>query len=399
MALDFTTLYVVIMLNSLLMLIVWSAIYRGYERLEAAGIWALACATLLAGGLTLAMESLTGSLVPIYIGNLLVVLAFCLYWAGIRRFAGAPQPWIAILAILATMAAVLPWITFVQPNYNARNVVYAVAQSTPLALAIADLVRLPDRRVGVGIAVAGMALAIFGHGVETIGNLLQIAGLIERETYGIIEPAVVLVVIFSGVLWNFGLVLTVLDRLYTALHHRAVHDELTGLPNRRVLAERFDVERAAAEASGRPLSLLIIDLDGFKTLNDEHGHSAGDAGICHVAATASSRLRPGDIMARTGGDEFCVLLPGTGEEEACTMASVLGGAVRDTPLLCQEASLPLTLSIGVAQWRSGQSLDVLTRVADAALYEAKARGRDRYILRSAADEAAPQAAAPRIADA
>ena len=380
MALDFATLYFVVLLNSLLMAIVWVVVYRSYEQLSAAGIWALACITAVVSGVTLASASFMDDMLPIFLGNLLVVFAFSLFWAGIRRFEGRHVPWAWIAALVLVTALILIPLTFVDPDYSMRNVVYAVAQSIPLVASILDLHRTSGRRVGRRIAMGAMGLAIAAHGMETIGNGMTLLGITSRAFYAALEPSAVLVVVFSGVLWNFGLVLMVVDRLYARLEHKALHDELTGLPNRRALAERITDEIAAANATRRPLALLVVDLDALKELNDRHGHGAGDAGLVHVARTVRARLRPGDMIARTGGDEFCVVLPGTSAEQAGAIAAALVGAVQTAPLAHDGKAISLTLSIGGAEWQRGQNGDALTAAADAALYAAKTAGRNRYAV-------------------
>lgn len=144
-------------------------------------------------------------------------------------------------------------------------------------------------------------------------------------------------------------------------------DPLTGLPNRRALAEHQERELAAAGRSGRPLSLAIIDLDRFKVYNDTHGHPAGDALLRAATAGWRERLRATDMLARWGGEEFCLLLPGCDEDDACALIEQLRPVVPEGQ----------TFSAGVAVWTPGTSAEQLVAQADAALYRAKRDGRNR----------------------
>jgi diguanylate cyclase (GGDEF)-like protein/PAS domain S-box-containing protein len=144
-------------------------------------------------------------------------------------------------------------------------------------------------------------------------------------------------------------------------------DPLTGLPNRRALEEHQERELAAARRSGRPLTFAIIDLDRFKIYNDTHGHPAGDALLRTAAARWSERLRATDVLARWGGEEFCLLLPGCDEDDACALIEQLRPVV----------PAGQTFSAGVAAWTPGVSAEQLVVQADAALYRAKRDGRNR----------------------
>jgi diguanylate cyclase (GGDEF)-like protein len=142
-------------------------------------------------------------------------------------------------------------------------------------------------------------------------------------------------------------------------------DPLTGCLNRRGFAERFQAELADhLRHDGRPLGLIVIDLDDFKAVNDTQGHAAGDALLCRVAATLAADLRPSDVLARLGGDEFAVLLPEAGPGELRAAAARL-----DQRLGCVSAA-----SIGVAALPAdGDTAEALHRSADADLYRSKQR--------------------------
>jgi diguanylate cyclase (GGDEF)-like protein len=166
-------------------------------------------------------------------------------------------------------------------------------------------------------------------------------------------------------------------------HLRDVHvrevrvrtDELTGLPNRRGL------ERAMAGAAVGQASLLLLDVDHFKRLNDTHGHVAGDAGLRHLGSVLRRGLREGDVAARIGGEEFALWLPDTALEAALEVAERVRSAVEATPLRWQGAEIPMTCSVGVSTYPEIVGAVVsLYPAADAALYRAKRGGRNRVTV-------------------
>ena len=154
--------------------------------------------------------------------------------------------------------------------------------------------------------------------------------------------------------------------------NRATTDELTGLPNRRAL------ERSMHDHAGGPCSVLYIDLDHFKKLNDGFGHAAGDAALRHVAAIFKRALRSGDVPARIGGEEFALWLPGAPAAKAMEVANRVRDAVRGSVLEYGGAEIRITCSIGVASIpESVAQVDNLLGAADVATYRAKEAGRDR----------------------
>ena len=198
-------------------------------------------------------------------------------------------------------------------------------------------------------------------------------------TYGYL--AVSTAIMFLGLGYVIGSNEDLLQRI-------SLTDPLTGLANRRLLDKRLREELARVHRYDHPLTLMLLDLDGLKNVNDRRGHEAGDNAIRAVARTLQKTCRSTDLAARFGGDEFAVLAPDVTELEARTLAE------RIRRSLGMEASWvavnlpPLTLSIGIADTRSIRELhpDRLYSAADRALYRAKAGGRDRVVLASVEDD-------------
>jgi len=159
----------------------------------------------------------------------------------------------------------------------------------------------------------------------------------------------------------------------------ATTDALTGLSNRHTMEESFLREMQRCEQDEEPISFVMIDVDNFKTFNDQFGHMAGDRALSAVASILQHQFRPRDLLVRYGGDEFAVLLPGVDEQLALSIAdrvrqSVSGETADGSDSLIQ---IPIRLSMGVADHAPGGTLSSLIRAADAALYRAKNAGRNR----------------------
>jgi len=155
----------------------------------------------------------------------------------------------------------------------------------------------------------------------------------------------------------------------------AYYDELTGVANRRFAVRQLHALLSRARRHDQELSVILLDADRFKALNDRHGHGAGDDVLRGLADRLRSRMREEDVVARFGGEEFLVILPDTGASGAATAAEDLREAVAAQPFEVGRFALPLTVSAGWATW-GGESLERLIARADRGLYAAKESGRD-----------------------
>lgn len=158
---------------------------------------------------------------------------------------------------------------------------------------------------------------------------------------------------------------------------QAMTDLLTGLPNRSSYMQRLDEEYARHRRYGTPLSLCVLDVDRFKAVNDELGHTAGDKVLKILARQLKKLLRQNDFISRHGGEEFVILLPETGLSDAVKAMEKLRGLVADTPFHFRGKPVPITVSIGCAEFSGEETADQVFDRADSAMYRAKDRGRNR----------------------
>ncbi|WP_434650474.1 sensor domain-containing diguanylate cyclase [Pseudomonas sp. D1-2] len=179
----------------------------------------------------------------------------------------------------------------------------------------------------------------------------------------------------GGVLWH-GYISDISDlkRVEEELRALSVTDALTGIRNRRYFQERLTTEMTRVERGSGELTVVMLDIDHFKRINDQHGHAVGDRVLQAVCQRITQRLRRTDVFCRLGGEEFVVLCPDTDSESAYTLALGLWDGLRSAPI---DDVGTITASFGVASWRAGEGADALLLRADAGVYAAKQAGRDR----------------------
>jgi len=167
---------------------------------------------------------------------------------------------------------------------------------------------------------------------------------------------------------------------YQLLFQASLLDPLTGIFNRSVMKTALEREARLARRNREPLSFIILDIDGFKRINDKYGHQAGDQLIQSVANATSSCIRSTDLLSRYGGDEFTVLLNNTGKQGAMRVAEQIRQAVDHTECIIDDTAIRATVSLGVATLNTRSRFIDLFAAADEALMEAKQAGRNRVTL-------------------
>jgi len=394
------TLWTVFVINFLALGLIWAYVTRCYPKFEAAQFWT-GSAFAAAGGAALAMTRVIArdSLLPLLTGGTVMIFAACLAVMGIRRFYDRPVSWQGTALITGASFAGMTFFLFGYDSAPMRILIYSLGQSVPLALTLKLLLSPQNGRENPGARLAGIVsvIIIAVYAVRAIDNFVGDTSFIR---YSAFQSVLVLVLMFLSMSLNFGFLLMAMDRLRNEVADLALMDDLTGVSNRRRLLQRLSEECARSERGGEVFSLLVIDLDGFKAINDTHGHAAGDACLQHFTLMTQTRLRPADMLARTGGDEFCVVLPASTVREGAMVAARILEVCRQDAIACVGDEIPISLSIGVAQWspEMGSFPDRLMAAADHALYAAKRDGKNGFAVYDSAPPLAPAEGAEAVAE-
>jgi diguanylate cyclase (GGDEF)-like protein len=379
--LNLPTLWTVFVVNFLSVGLIWAYVARSYPKLVAARFWTASAFTGAVGAfLAMSIMVMHGSLLPLLAGGTVMIFAAFLAAMGIQRFYERQVTWrFTCLATGLTFGALFFFVE-IYDSMTMRVLAYSIGQSLPFALTLKLLLSKHDGRTHPGARLAGIisCLIISIYVIRVMANLGGNDMSFARSSMG--QGALTLGLIFLSMAFNFGFLLMAIDRLRNEVADLALLDDLTGVGNRRQLVARLTEECARSERSGEPFALLVIDLDGFKQVNDTHGHAAGDACLQHFTLMAQTRLRPGDLLARTGGDEFCIVLPSSTLREGAMIARRVLDVCRQDAEGCSGTDIPIAVSIGVSQWTAdiGAFPDRLIAAADHALYAAKKDGKNRY---------------------
>jgi diguanylate cyclase (GGDEF)-like protein len=396
--LNVPTLWTAFAVNFIALGLIWVYVMRSYPKFEAARFWTGSALSAAAGAAIAMLLMVTDSLLPLAVGGTAVIFAGCLAAMGIKRFYDQPVSWRGTALISGLSFAGMVFFIYGYDSSTMRILVYSTGQVLPLALTLRLLMSpQEDHRANPGARLAGTiaVLIIAIYTIRAVGKILQIGGDFSFVQFNAPQSVVILGLMFLSMAWNFGFLLMAIDRLRNEVADLALMDDLTGVGNRRHLLQRLTEECARSERSNQPFALLVIDLDSFKLINDTHGHAAGDASLQHFTLMAQTRLRPGDMLARTGGDEFCVMLPASTLREAAAVARRIIEVCRADAAACVGNDIPLSVSIGVAQWTReiGAYPDRLIAAADHALYVAKKEGKNRHAVYELSPPMAPEPAA------
>ena len=313
----------------------------------------------------------------------MMMVASCLtILSGMRSFLGRPA--LRPTYIVSVFVAVTALVVFAAYKTHIALSVLAAATTCGLFLlaggtmllgwrkkrAIASYLIFPALTTLTVTALQGLRIValvtddeqlLFGFNPQEMARELQVASMLA------------LPILF------LGLILMLHGWMIANLRNLVAHDDLTGALSRRAFLGKAETLFSTATALGTPVAFMLLDIDRFKQINDQHGHAGGDRALAHFTGIIQSCLAQRDILGRLGGEEFGVVLNSAGRIEVAELAASICRAVRENPAALDDGTkVALSVSIGIAISEPRRSLNDVMSHADMALYEAKATGRDRF---------------------
>ncbi|MGS0753336.1 diguanylate cyclase [Roseateles sp. GG27B] len=378
MTLDVPTLLVVLTAVALLMAFWVAFMAWGQPLRDALWAWTLALLSFAASHVLFGLAGIAPQAVVVVGGNMAYAVALALMLLALRRFQGlevALWSGVAPVLLVATLFAAL------QAHYRLRIGVGSLMFLIQIGLVLQALLDKRHVRHGRGRFILMGAFITLGLTLLMRATAACFGWIDEGKPVqnGHWMAFLLLVALGAVVSITLGFVYMTMERAELRNFELAMKDMLTGLSNRRAISDQLHMAVSLAQRQGQFLSVLMLDIDHFKRINDSYGHQAGDVVLSGVAQTLASRLRVQDQIGRFGGEEFLVILPDTGLEGALTLAEALRAAVESTPTQWGAHAIQVTISIGVrgGALTGADTADSLVGAADAALYRAKQGGRNR----------------------
>ena len=279
--------------------------------------------------------------------------------------------------------AVIVWTTIVDPHVGWRTALAPAYACITLFLSAVMIIRHRDKSRVAEWATA-ISLVVFATSQGIAAGMALLQGVSGDEAYRSLYFHYNYITLPAGYITTSMFIIFMLaSDLSEQMKDIAIRDELTGLLNRRGFTEHGRRAFSHARRNRTALSVIMTDIDRFKFINDKYGHAAGDAALVHFSRLLEESRRGEDVVARVGGEEFALLLPGTELRDAMAIADQLCGNVGATPMDMTSVGLPMTSSFGVASIsENDRTLDDMVLRADRALYRSKRAGRNQVDLES-----------------
>ncbi len=392
--LDAKTIFVLTGMFTGLITVVFFSIHRGVYAVVNGVLsfaWAYGFFTLFA--LLLLMRGLLHPLITVVLADTALCLAVLMIADGVSRLKNQPvrrgfYRWYLSFCLVAFI-----YFTFLNPSFSARVMVTIICTVAIFCWVLIMISRQSMRSWRLGEWILSVSLMM-----SVIAAILRaLTALVEPETtaamsilsYQGAQAHYLTVNLLATVFIAFGLIVMTQDNLRRDLERLASYDALTGVLTRRVILDLLDKSIAKVSRTGRPLALMMIDLDHFKRVNDNYGHRVGDRVLSKIIDAVESALRKDTYIGRYGGEEFLIVMPDTSYEQLLEVSERIRQIAAKTIIHHQRSTIQCTISIGavIIDASNVDSLSDPVTLADNALYQAKQQGRNQVVVAGLSPEA------------
>jgi diguanylate cyclase (GGDEF)-like protein len=344
-----------------------------YPHLRGAGSVALAFLAATIANVLLLLSGSISAFLSVVVAHCLLLSAFVLFYSGVLHFFRSPRRIRYAWGLTLVASALIVYLVLSHNHTTALTYVIAISFFLVRGVIAVEIARQAADRVFLKIFASLMAAyAVFA--LNRVLFLLVLGAPPTPAQRDFLQTVSVLLSVSFAFLIGLSFLLMLCGELLTLVKDESERDLLCGVLNRRGIEQKLEYELKRASRSGQNLSIALIDIDHFKTINDHAGHAAGDTALRDVVSSISGRLRAHDLLGRFGGDEFLLIFPRTSCSDALIVSSRIEQSVRE--LSIPHAGLPLTISIGLTQAASGEVAGPFLARADKALYTAKNAGRN-----------------------
>lgn len=385
MLLDVRTLGILSAFMPFVLGIIMSIYWRERRTYEGFGRWVLANFVFGIGYIQISLRGILPDFFSIVLGNAATIYAEILIYEGIRLFYGRPafSKWNSFVFVLYLVLHT--YFTYLNPNINIRIAIisltlFILIWRSGLSLINSPLLELRRTTRTAGIVFLLTALLPLARSFHALlqNQPIDLFADPMSSWFALFGLVSILIWTFYFFLINSARLEMDLEAARVELTQLAMTDPLTGLYNRRHFFERAEIEFQRATRQEHSISFLLMDVDGFKNINDNYGHDAGDEVMLYLSSILPAEIRVFDLVARFGGDEFIIMLVHVHQEQAYEIAERIRERVSQSPMTFESRTFNVQLSVGVASFDpKDDNLKTILKRADTALYLAKQHGRNR----------------------
>jgi diguanylate cyclase (GGDEF)-like protein len=303
------------------------------------------------------------------LSNTLILTGSGLFYIALSQFTGFAYSKLTVLGVIVTVASFLTYFTFWDEDIEKRMITLSLGSITMVFLLIDQIWR--TRRTSLRFSANLMLVSFLIHGtfliVRTVSLILN--PIQDTSSLTRVQSATYLLSFAISFFWSMGFILMVSQRLRNDLMEVATTDVLTRIPNRRATQTFLAKELSRAQRMKAEFTVLLIDIDNFKQVNDRWGHAVGDEVLVKTASIFQAMIRKQDLVGRWGGEEFLIIVPGPCDAKA--LAERVRCGIAEAKFNYGTASFSITVSIGVACGKPSDQIDEILKAADHALYQSK----------------------------